>query len=146
MEQWLMGSWYNGEERIPMNAQETSDLSEHALHAVRDGTHDYPISNGAGAAALLASGVGIAFLGAFALCGGVCGNIAHFFNFYAPTGPLSGVTTSAIAIWLAVWFGLRRHWSGRSVRIAPVILATSTGFIVGLLLTFPPIMDAIQGK
>jgi hypothetical protein len=141
-----MGSWYNVEERNPMNEQETSDLSEQAFKVARDGTHDVPLSNGAGAAALLASGVGVAFLGVFALCGDAFGNIAHFFNFYAPTGPLSGVTTSAIAVWLVVWFGLGRRWSGRSVRLAPVIFATSAGFLAGLLLTFPPIMDAIQGK
>ncbi len=29
--------------------------------------------------------------------------IARFFNFYKPTGPLSGVTTTAIIIWLILW-------------------------------------------
>jgi len=31
--------------------------------------------------------------------------------FYKPTGPLSGVTTTAVVVWLAAWLVLDRVWA-----------------------------------
>jgi hypothetical protein len=63
-----------------------------------------------------------------------------------PTGPLSGVTTLAIIVWLMSWLALSRLWQGRTVT---VIKVNTTGFAflaLGFLLTFPPFMDLLQGK
>lgn len=107
-------------------------------------TTDVP--SGAGAAALLAAGIGCAALGAFALLGDAFKGIATFFKFYMPTGPLSGVTTSAILVWLASWFALHKAWADRDVAINKVSIAAFVLLLIGFALTFPPIMDLLQGK
>lgn len=106
--------------------------------------HD--IQNGPGAAAILAAGIGCFVLGAFALAGDANPAISKFFVFFKPTGALSGVTTSAIAIWLVSWLGLDRLWRNRTVPIRPIIIAALVMLAASLFLTFPPFMDFVQGK
>src|SRR5450759_4505627 len=62
------------------------------------------LPNGPGAAAILAAGIGSLALGVFAFAGDAFATVKHAFNFWNPTGPLSGVTLTAIAVWLAAWF------------------------------------------
>jgi hypothetical protein len=104
------------------------------------------VPNGPGAAALLAAGIGCAALGVFALLGDAFAGIATFFKFYVPTGPLSGVTLSAIAVWLASWFTLNAMWSKREVALTRVGAIAVACLAAGFLLTFPPFMDLLQGK
>ena len=59
--------------------------------------------NGSGAAAVLAASIGSLALAVIAIAADRISGFAKAMIFYAPTGPLSGVTTSAIAVWLAVW-------------------------------------------
>ncbi|KVG21974.1 hypothetical protein [Burkholderia ubonensis] len=103
------------------------------------------VDNGPAAAAILA-GIGCFAVGLFALAGDASKAIAHFFTFYKPTGPLSGVTTSAIVIWLLSWFVLSRQWGKTSVTLGRVIFVSFVLLALGVLLTFPPIMDLLQGK
>ena len=107
-------------------------------------TSDLP--NGPGAAALLAAGIGCAALGIFAFLGDAFTGIANFFKFYMPTGPLSGVTISAIVVWLATWFTLGKSWAHRDVALSRVGLAAFVLLAVGFAFTFPPFMDLLQGK
>jgi len=104
------------------------------------------IANGPAAAAILAAGIGCFFLGVFSLGGDASQALARFFIFYTPTGPLSGVTTSAIVIWLLSWFGLSRRWRGKSVALGRVTAAAFMLLAMSVLLTFPPFMDLLQGK
>lgn len=104
------------------------------------------LPNGPGAAALLAAAIGCAALGIFALLGDAFHGIATFFKFYVPTGPLSGVTTSAIIVWLASWFALGKTWADRDVAIDKVSLVAFVLLAIGFALTFPPFMDLLQGK
>ena len=104
------------------------------------------IPNGAAAAAILAAGIGCFAVGLFALAGDAWPAVARFFTFYRPTGPLSGVTTSAIVLWLVVWYALSRRWGGRTVAIGKVNLAAFVFLALGVLLTLPPFMDLLQGK
>ena len=62
---------------------------------------DFP--NGGGAAALLAAGVGSLMVAVFAILADKIGTIKSMMNFYKPTGPLSGVTTMAIVVWLVTF-------------------------------------------
>ncbi|MGH9482280.1 MAG: hypothetical protein ACRD1L_09330 [Terriglobales bacterium] len=60
-------------------------------------------------------------------------------DFYNPTGPLSGVTTVAILVWLFTWGILERLWRNKTVaagRIGAVALAL---LALSLILTFPPV-------
>lgn len=104
------------------------------------------LPNGAGAAAILAAGIGCATLGVLALLGDAFSGIKNFLNFYNPTGPLSGVTTLTIVVWLASWFVLAQKWDGRDVAITRISYVAFALLAVGLFLTFPPGMDLLQGK
>jgi hypothetical protein len=103
-------------------------------------------TNGKGAAAIMAVAVGSFALGVFTLAGDAVPAAAAFFNIYNPTGPLSGVTGLAILVWLGTWFILSRRWAERNVNFKQVNLAAAAMVVAGLLLTFPPIMDFLQGK
>lgn len=97
--------------------------------------------NGSGAAALLAAGTGASALGVLAIAGDRIAAVEKFMAFYKPTGPLSGVTTCAIVIWLGVWAILDLRWKHRNVALGRVCAAALMLLVVGLLLTFPPIAD-----
>jgi hypothetical protein len=96
--------------------------------------------NGPGAAAVLAAGIGSLAVAVFAIVADKVAAIKSLMNFYKPTGPLSGVTTCAILIWLAVWLILHRRWRSRQISSRSNTVALILLFL-GLLLTFPPIAD-----
>jgi hypothetical protein len=104
------------------------------------------IPNGRGAAAILAAGIGCAAVGVLAILRDAFPAIASALNFYKPSGPLSGVTTVAVVIWLVAWFLLARRWRDAKVELGKVNTAAFILLAVGLLLTFPPFMDLLQGK
>src|SRR3974390_432359 len=104
------------------------------------------IPNGRGADAILAAGIGCAAVGILALARDAFTPVAHALNFYNPAGPLSGVTTVAVLIWLIAWFILAGRWRDRTVAVAKVNVAAFIFLAIGLLLTFPPVMDFLQGK
>jgi len=117
------------------------------MNSNRDGVEAGPeIPNGAAAAAILSAGVGCFSVSLFALLGDAFPAVARFFNFYNPTGPLSGVTTTAIVVWLILWVVLSRSWGGKSIPMGKMS-AISLGLLaVGFLLSFPPMADLLQGK
>lgn len=104
------------------------------------------LPNGPAAAAILAAGIGSFALGLFDILGDAFRAMGRFFTFYGPTGPLSGVTTSAILIWLVSWFGLSRLWGKKSVAIARVNAAAFVLLALAILIIFPPVMDLLEGK
>jgi len=102
-----------------------------------------PLTNGPGAAAVLAAGVGAAALGVFAVMGDMWPVFKKLMIFYKPTGPLSGVTTSAVIVWLLAWAMLEWRWKQKTVRIGRVTVVACVLLVVGLLLTFPPFADLL---
>ena len=104
------------------------------------------IPNGPGAAAILAAGIGCAGVGVLALAGDASSVIGKWLNFYNPVGTLSGVTTLAIILWLVSWFILNQRWRTKTVALVKVNVVAFIGLAIGLLLTFPPFMDLLQGK
>jgi hypothetical protein len=104
------------------------------------------LHNGPGAAALLAAGIGCAAMGIFALLGDAFKVVGHFFSFYNPTGPLSGVSTSAIVVWLLAWAIFSKRWAKTNVDLRNVSIVAFVLLAIGFAFTFPPIMDFIQGK
>lgn len=97
--------------------------------------------NGSGAAAILAAGVGAFMLALLAIAADKVPSFKPLMVFYKPTGALSGVTTSAIFIWLAVWLIFNARWRDRNVALAPI--STAAFILLGLsfLLMFPPVAD-----
>jgi hypothetical protein len=99
--------------------------------------------NGSGTAALLAAGIGSLMVAVFAIAGDKSASIKSFFTFSKATGPLSGVTTSAILVWLVVWAILHARWSKRTVALGPIAAAAFILLALGVLLTFPPLADLL---
>ena len=104
------------------------------------------IPNGPGAAAILAAGVGCGALGCLAFAGDASPAFGKLLNFYNPVGTLSGVTTVTIVVWLATWFVLGRLWGNKTIALGAVNIVAFALLAIGLLLTFPPFMDLLQGK
>jgi hypothetical protein len=103
-------------------------------------------TSGPGAAVVLASAIGGFTLGVLALASDAFPALARMLNFWNPTGPLSGVTDIVIIVWLVSWFALSRRWVGRNPNLQRINRVAALLFVVGLLLTFPPFMDLLQGK
>jgi hypothetical protein len=99
------------------------------------------LPNGSGAAALLAAGTGTFVLATLAIATDKIAALKGPMALYKPTGPLSGVTTWAVVIWLLVWAILDRRWRKRDVPLRPAIMAALVLLGISLLLTFPPIAD-----
>jgi hypothetical protein len=99
--------------------------------------------NGAGAAAVLAAGIGSLAVAVFAIAADKAAPIKSLMNFYKPTGPLSGVTTCAIVVWLIAWALLHWFWLRRNVEVGRVTVAAFVLLFLSLLLTFPPIADLL---
>ncbi|MGZ3376418.1 MAG: hypothetical protein ACXU8S_07450 [Phenylobacterium sp.] len=104
------------------------------------------MTNGRGAATILAAAAGCFVLGVLALAGDAVPSVAKALNLWNPTGPLSGVTDAAILVWLVLWFVLNRQWRDRTVSMTRVNIASVALLLGGVLLTFPPFMDLLQGK
>ncbi len=99
------------------------------------------LHNGSGAAALLAAGIGAFILAVLAIAGDHIAPFGRWMVFYKPTGPLSGVTTSAIVVWLAAWAILEVRWNRRTVALGRIAAAALVLLALSLLLTFPPVAD-----
>jgi hypothetical protein len=99
------------------------------------------LTNGSGAAAIFSAGAGCFVLAVLAILGDKSALIQRSLVFYKPTGPLSGVTTVAILVWLVTWAILEWSWRKKTLpegRINAIALAL---LVLSLLLTFPPVGD-----
>jgi hypothetical protein len=103
-------------------------------------------ANGGAAAAILACGFGCCALGILAVAADGSKSLAAALNFYHPAGPLSGVTTVAIALWLLLWAVLGNRWKNKTVAFRKVSASAFVLLALGLLLTFPPFGDLLLGR
>jgi hypothetical protein len=99
------------------------------------------LTNGSGAAAILAAGIGSFALAVLACAGDKLAAVKNSLIFYKPTGPLSGVTTTAIAIWLVAWGILEWQWRNRTVGVGRISVIALALLGLSLLLTFPTVVD-----
>ncbi len=99
------------------------------------------VPNGPGAAAVLAAGIGAFLLAVFAAAADHIAQLRSYMTFYRPTGPLSGVTTSAIVAWLLVWLILHWRWRRRNLPLGRIQATALVLLTLSLLVTFPPISD-----
>jgi hypothetical protein len=98
---------------------------------------------GSAAAAILSTGIGCFLLGALAVLADASKPFARSLTWYRPTGPLSGVTSLAILIWLVLWFSLAALWRRKPIGLRPVLAAACAFLALGILLTFPPFADLL---
>ena len=99
------------------------------------------LTNGSGAAAILAAGIGSFTLAVLACAGDKVAAIKNSLIFYKPTGQLSGVTTTAILIWLVAWGILEWRWRNRTVGVGRISVVTLALLGLSLMLTFQPVVD-----
>jgi hypothetical protein len=113
------------------------------MSAYGDSTNVPARTNGAGAAAVLSAGFG-SFLVAFvAVLADKSPSVKSLMNFRHATGPLSGVTTCAIAGWLTLWWILHMLWHTRILNMRKIGFFAIALLILGVLFTFPPIADLL---
>ena len=101
--------------------------------------------SGAVLAALVSAGAGCFVLGLTDVLADASPRLNKLFNLYNPTGALSGETTLAVAVWLLLWFVLGRSWAARAPKLGPALGAAFAMLLLGLALTFPPIVDLLTG-
>jgi hypothetical protein len=99
------------------------------------------LTNGSGAAAILAAGIGTLALAVLACAGDKSAAVKSSLIFYKPTGPLSGVTTAAILTWFFTWGILEWRWRNRTVAAGRITAVALALLGLSLLLTFPPVVD-----
>jgi hypothetical protein len=99
------------------------------------------LTNGSGAAAILAAGIGSFALAVLACAGDKSAAVKNSLIFYKPTGPLSGVTTAAILTWFFTWGILEWRWRNRTVAAGRITAVALALLGLSLLLTFPPVVD-----
>jgi len=97
--------------------------------------------NGSGAAAILAGGVGMFAVGALAIAADKSALLGKLLVFYSPTGRLSGVTCTAVLIWLSSWAILEWRWGRHDVALARINAVAFALLGLSLLLTFPPVAE-----
>lgn len=100
-------------------------------------------AQGSVAAALVSAGVGCFLLGLTDVLADAIPAMNKLFNIYNPTGALSGETTLAVLLWLGTWFVLERKWSARPPKLGAALGLALVLLALGLVLTFPPIVDLI---
>ena len=99
------------------------------------------LPNGSGAAAILSAGIGTFVLAVLASAGDKSDFMKRSLDFYDPTGPLSGVTTVAIFVWIFTWVFLEWRWRNRAVAVGRISAAALALLGLSLLMTFPPVID-----
>ena len=104
------------------------------------------LPTGPGAAAILAAGVGAMAVGLLSFAVDVMPGLKTAFAVWKASGPLSGVSSLAVIVWLAAWLVLHSIWRRRNVGMSRVNAAAFVMLAAGLLLTFPPFVDLLQGK
>jgi hypothetical protein len=97
--------------------------------------------NGSGAGAILSAGIGSLALAVLAFASDKSPHIKSILIFFKPTGALSGVTTTAVLIWLSTWVILECRWRRRTVALGRINVIALVMLCLSLLLTFPPIVD-----
>ena len=111
------------------------------LTDVSPGTPSIP--NGSGAAAILSTGIGTFIFAVIAFAGDKSAAFKAHLVFYKPTGPLSGVVAIGVAVWLASWVLLGFLWGKTNVSVRGICASAMVLLVLGLLLTFPPIVDLL---
>jgi len=90
------------------------------------------------AAAILAAGIGCFVLGLLTVLSTAFPSLANVLQFYGPSGPLTGILTLAVVVWLITWLAYDRLWRQKQTRFTPVFLVTLVLILLGVIGTFPP--------
>ncbi|MBI4338202.1 MAG: hypothetical protein HY683_10290 [Chloroflexi bacterium] len=100
--------------------------------------------NGAGAAAVLAGGIGVFTIGFLTTLAAASVGVRNFLDWYSPAGPLSGKTTLGGIVWLVAWVSAHYLLRNKEVSFSRVTKALVVLLAVGLLLMFPPVFELFE--
>lgn len=100
-------------------------------------------ASGPAAAATLAAAIGVLIIGLATTFAEVSEGLKGFLTWSQPVGPLSGKTGIGVIAWLLSWLILHGLWKGRSVNFSLVYRISLVLIGLGLLLTFPPVFEAL---
>src|SRR5262245_24616958 len=106
-----------------------------------DGRVEETIATGEAAAAFLAAGIGVFFIGVFTTLAEAFVDFRNFLAFNSGVGPLSGKTIVPVVIWLAAWIGLYFAWRNKNIDFARTFVISLVLVGLGLLGTFPLFFD-----
>jgi len=101
------------------------------------------LPNGSAAAAVLSAGIGSFALAFITVLADRSAAFKLLLTFSKPVGPLSGVTTIAVVLWLAGWVSFDLLWKRRELPLARIGWVAIALFVLSLLLTFPPLGDLL---
>jgi hypothetical protein len=107
------------------------------------GSGNRGMTNGSGAAAVLAAGIGTFAIAVLDVMADKIAPFKSMMNFYRPTGPLSGVTIVSLVLWLVCWTVLEMMWQKKTVGMARVSTIALGLLVLSLLLTFPPVAELL---
>ncbi len=100
-------------------------------------TQQKPLTNGPAAAAILASGIGCLALGLLTTLVQAIPPAKEALNLYSPTGPMSGKTILAVAVWLVAWAMLHFLWRNKQVDFGRIFIIALILIALAFLGTFP---------
>lgn len=100
---------------------------------------------GAAAAAFVASGIGCFFIGLFTTLAEVSPAVKAALLWSGPVGPLSGKVGVSIILWVMSWLVLHTMWKDKDSNVNRSLTLTLVLFVLGFLLTFPPIFQGLAG-
>jgi hypothetical protein len=107
------------------------------------GSGNRGMTNGSGAAAVLAAGIGAFAIALLDVTADKDPAFKNMMNFYKPTGPLSGVTMVSLVFWLVCWMVLEMMWQKKTVGMGRVSTIALGLLVLSLLLTFPPLAELL---
>jgi len=102
------------------------------------------IPNGPAAAAILSAGVGSATIGLMTTGAVISAGLKSALNWWSPAGPLTGKTSVGVIAWLVTWIVLHVLWKDKDVPLVRVLVVMLVLLALGVLLTFPPVFEALE--
>ena len=101
------------------------------------------LPTGPGAAAILAAGLGVFFLGFLTTLNEMAVGVHDWLIFQDRVGPLSGKTTMACVAWIVSWALLSLVWWKRDVPLGAVVVLSAVLMVVGNVFMFPPVFERL---
>ena len=100
---------------------------------------------GAASAAFVASGLGCFYIGLLTTLAEMNTVVKSALTWSAPVGPLSGKVGIGVILWVISWVILHNLWKDQESNISKSLMLTLVFFVLGFLLTFPPIFQGLAG-
>ncbi len=99
-------------------------------------------ASGAGAAAVIAAGIGVFTIGLMTTLASASAGVSSALAWKNAVGALSGKTGVGVLTWLVAWGGLHSAWKNKPINFGRAFTWALVLIALGFLLTFPPVFEA----